>query len=93
MPPKKTTRVEVKAMLSDGTVVPIHELENLDVTEAEEILAHYEFVKVVRCQNCKYNRFDVDANYCKKWDIFELDDEFYCGYGKEKDGTDIQRTR
>ena len=81
MPPKKTTRVEVKAMLSDGTVVPIHELENLDVTEAEEILAHYEFVKVVRCKDCA--NYEGHGHYCD-YDILAVEDGF-CYFGERRE--------
>lgn len=44
-------------------------------------------VEVVRCKDCKHTKTDEcedPAIYCKKWDRWEMPEDFFCGYGERK---------
>ena len=44
-------------------------------------------VPVVRCKDCKHTGTDgLGAIYCEKWDRWEMPEDFFCYYGKRKDG-------
>lgn len=48
-----------------------------------------EFIKVVRCKDCKHSKtdgMDDPAIYCKKWDRWEMPSDFYCADGERKGG-------
>lgn len=83
--------VEVILGFSDGTKVA--RIEDLaDVTDFLE--QHEEYVKVVRCKDCKYFEEIMTARYrdgttkevqiCKKR-VPLKDENFYCGWGKRMD--------
>ena len=41
---------------------------------------------LVRCKDCKHTETDgIDAIYCKKWDRWEMPEDFYCAYGAPKE--------
>lgn len=46
-------------------------------------------VPVVRCGKCKYRKQPID--YCEKLNSF-VPDDFYCYFGKRKDGIDNGKT-
>lgn len=84
-------KVEVVLGLTDGT--KIISVENLtDVTPFLE--QHKEFVKVVRCKDCKWYSLGECEND-NMWDMFEGDlsrvycmrpkSNFYCGYGERRE--------
>ena len=87
MPPKEIA--EVTFALADGT--KITRVENLeDITAFLE--RHEEYVKVVRCKDCKWYSVGECEND-NMWDMFEGDlsrvycmrpkSNFYCGYGEK----------
>lgn len=44
-------------------------------------------VEVVQCKDCAHTETDgtrEPAIYCKKWDRWEMPEDFFCGYGKRK---------
>lgn len=44
-------------------------------------------VEVVRCGKCAHTETDgceVPAIYCKKWDRWEMPEDFFCAYGERK---------
>jgi hypothetical protein len=45
-------------------------------------------VPVVRCKDCKHTDTDgceTPAIYCKKWDRWEMPEDFFCSYGERKE--------
>lgn len=41
---------------------------------------------VVYCKDCKHTDTDgCGAIYCKKWDRWEMEHDFYCAYGERKE--------
>ena len=56
MPPEKMSDVVLYATYDDGHTEPviIKELQDLTITEAERELDKVDFVKVVRCKDCKH---------------------------------------
>lgn len=57
MPPKEMHKIQMMyALYEDGTQEPIviDEIKDLTLEEAEPILEEHNFVKVVRCKDCKW---------------------------------------
>lgn len=83
MPPKEMAKVTLK--LSDGTkIVRVDSL----TTVQDFLEEHQEFVKVVRCRDCKHyfknDRGNVVTYECEL--LHErMRDDFYCADGKRRE--------
>lgn len=54
-----------------------------DIRSAESVDA----VEVVRCKDCTHTKTDgcePPAIYCKKWDRWEMPEDFFCKFGERK---------
>ena len=75
-------KLVLHAELVDGRVIEIGEFSDISVTELDEIVTkQMEYVKVVRCKDCKYRR----TNDCPMRVLFDPKDDFFCASGEEKD--------
>lgn len=73
------TKVDVTFCLSDGTkIISIENLE--DITTF--INQREEYVKVVRCKDCKWYRDKQEFCVFGRWDLSPND---YCSFGERKD--------
>lgn len=46
---------------------------------------HNDFVKVIRCKDCKHWQCDDSESYCDELGIFNTDMNSYCSYAKRKE--------
>ncbi len=73
----------------DGVKRPVAELDNIDLETVDKVLNELEYVRVVRCKDCKH-RTDEIFGYC---DVLEQHiyrgDKFFCGCGERRENEDI----
>ena len=58
-----------------------------DMNLADHLIANGVTIPV-RCKDCKHTETDGcsdPAIYCKKWDRWEMPEDFFCSYGERKD--------
>lgn len=84
MPPKEEYVYNVKAIKDDGTEVELTELEGITLAEMEEILKIYDFVRVVRCEDCAF--YWEDLKLCRNENgLATALEETYCPYGERRE--------
>lgn len=83
MPPKEEFAYNVKAVLTDGNEVELTELEGITLTEMEEVLEKYDFVRVVRCRDCIFYWEDLKL-CCNEDGLAKASEETYCPYGERR---------
>lgn len=93
MPPKQPElfRGTVYATLSTGEVVEIPGLKDVTIVEADEILGPIDYVRVVRCKDCKFFSSTWDGfGFCRKLPRVMIREYDYCSSGerRENDETD-----
>ena len=81
MPPEQNElRGTVYAKLNTGECVEIPGLKDVTITEADEALGTIDYVRVIRCKDCKY--FLGDGHWCLWWlRVFEDD---FCSHGERR---------
>ena len=87
MPPKETHEIKMMyAVYEDGTAKPvvIDEIKDLTLEEAEPILEEHNFVKVVRCKDCKYEK-----TCCRMIRSNGRKPDDFCSYGERKEDAEI----
>lgn len=65
----------------DGERRPVAELDNIDLETVDTVLSELEYVRVVRCKDCKY--WNGEGKYCD-YDMSGLADDF-CSWGERRD--------
>ena len=84
MPPKEIHKIKMMyAVYADGTKEPIiiDEIKDLSLEEAEPILEEHNFVKVVRCKDCKWKQGSECVRFA---DIRPFGDDF-CSRGERRE--------
>ena len=88
MPPKEIHKIQMMyALYEDGTQEPIviDEIKNLTLEEAVPILEEHNFVKVVRCKDCRFYQ-DNNGGYpnmnCRWIDDETPNADDFCSYGE-----------
>lgn len=82
MPPKDSIfKYSFYARTDTGEIVSIAELQNVTLTEADEVLDKIDYVRVVRCKDCKY--WNGEGKYCD-YDMSGLADD-YCSWGERRE--------
>ena len=88
MPPKEIHKIQMMyAIYEDGTQEPIviDEIKDLTLEEAVPILAEHNFVKVVRCKDCRFYQ-DNNGGYpnmnCRWIDDETPNADDFCSYGE-----------
>lgn len=92
MPPKETHEIKMMyAVYADGRKEPIviDEIKDLSLEEAEPILEEHNFVKVVRCKDCKHYKIDhprANGYHCcyRMHSIFPMKPDGFCSYGERR---------
>lgn len=81
MPPKDSGfKYSFYARTDTGETFSIAELQNVTLTEADEVLDKIDYVRVVRCKDCKY--WNGEGKYCD-YDMSGLADDF-CSWGERR---------
>ena len=88
MPPKEMHKIQMMyAIYEDGTKEPIviDEIKDLTLEEAVPILEEHNFVKVVRCKDCRFYQ-DNNGGYpnmnCRWIDDETPNADDFCSYGE-----------
>ena len=95
MPPKEIHKIKMMyAVYADGTKEPIiiDEIKNLSLEEAEPILEEHNFVKVVRCKDCRHYSADgwgYGNCYRSSVEYLRMADNGFCSYGERREEDDI----
>lgn len=92
MPPKEMHKIQMMyALYEDGMKEPIiiDEIKDLTLEEAVPILEEHNFVKVVRCKDCKHSKMAdyIPAKcpyFCKLMANCHSGD-FFCSMGERRD--------
>ena len=86
MPPEKMSDVMLYATYADGHTEPviIKELQDLTFNEAEKELEKVDFVKVVRCKDCKWHGKPGCAIEIVD-DTDKPSDYDFCSFGERKE--------
>lgn len=87
MPTKSEIKGRLMAKLSDGSYVEIP--EEISLEEAETMVEQYEFVRVVRCKDCRHyvrvQSFTGGSQMgCELFKIVDVYDDDFCSWGWKK---------
>ena len=85
MPTKNNEKLTFYLVNRDtGEQIPVTDLKDITLTEAEELLRPYYFERVVHCRFCINNKANTDGiaeNWCYKFG-YECDLDDYCSHGE-----------
>lgn len=85
MPTKSEIIGTVKIKMEDGTFVDL--LDPISLEEITTFVEQYEFVKVVRCGECKFRDPEDKKCDCGHGILWQLprDDNWFCADGEKRD--------
>lgn len=82
MPPKQNEfSGTLYGKFSTGEIVKIADIKDVTITEVDVALGSFDYVRVVRCKDCKY--WNGEGKYCD-YDMSGLADDF-CSWGERRE--------
>lgn len=86
----KDTKVKIVMHWVDenGVKRPVAELDNIDLETNDKVLAELDYVRVVRCKDCKYRYVDGDnvrVNFCELNHNKVQGDDWFCADGERRE--------
>lgn len=82
MPTENKYKGKWIAQMADGTEVEIYGLHNMTFDEAEQKISEYNYIRVVRCQECRF--FDNRKNPKCELSGLNVNGDDYCSKGRAK---------
>lgn len=82
MPTGTETKGEWIVRLADGRELKVGGLESLSFEEQEQVVAEYEYIRVIRCKDCFFFTEGRNSS-CMRWQTrIEADD--YCSRARKR---------